>query len=163
MASASRDADPPKGDRPARRDVPGGHSRAAGRASRSAGPGDARRGRQPAGGGGRSGGQRGSQPTGGPGRGGPRGASGGYVQELGAVLRRRDPLALRAFLAASARRFGNEREGAEIEARESTEMALVMHQMIVARPDLQSLHAESQRWLRGHGLDPDVTGESRRN
>jgi hypothetical protein len=72
-------------------------------------------------------------------------------------------LALRAFLAVSARRFGNEREGAEIETREIPEMLLIMHQMIVARPDLQPLHADSQRWLRGHGLDPDVTGESRRN
>jgi hypothetical protein len=78
-------------------------------------------------------------------------------------LRQRDPLALRAFLAASARRFGNEREAAEIESREVPELQLIMHQMIVARPDLQTLHPESQRWLRGHGLDPDVTGESRRN
>ena len=47
--------------------------------------------------------------------------------------------------------------------RAPEEMLLIMHQMIVARGDLQPLHAESQRWLRGHGLDPDVTGESRRN
>jgi hypothetical protein len=85
------------------------------------------------------------------------------VQELGAVLRLRDTLALRDFLAASARRFGNEAEAAEIAAREPAEMLLIMHQMIVARPDLQPLHADSQRWLRGHGLDPDVTGESHRN
>ena len=36
------------------------------------------------------------------------------------------------------------------------EMLLIMHQMIVALADLQPLHAESQRWLRNHGLDPDV-------
>ena len=79
------------------------------------------------------------------------------------MLRRRDPLALRAFLAASARRFGNEREAAEVERAEAAEMTLIMHQMIAARPDLADLHPDSQRWLRAHGLDPDVTGESRRN
>jgi hypothetical protein len=79
------------------------------------------------------------------------------------VLRQRDPLALQAFLAASARRFGNETEAAEIETYEVGELLLTMHQMIVARADLGDLHPDSQRWLRGHGLDPDVTGESRRN
>lgn len=97
------------------------------------------------------------------GAGRPRGADASYVAQLGATLRQRDPLALRAFLAASARRFGNEAEAAAIEARSPSEMALIMHQMIVARPDLRDLHADSQRWLRRHGLDPDVTGESRRN
>jgi hypothetical protein len=85
------------------------------------------------------------------------------VQELGAVLRQRDPLALQAFLAASARRFGNESEAAELEDYEPEELTLIMHQMIVARPDLRDLHVESQRWLRRYGLDPDVTGESHRN
>ena len=79
------------------------------------------------------------------------------------MLRRRDPLTLRAFLAASARRYGNEQEAAELARRDQAEMALIMHQMIVARPDLRELHPESQRWLRRHGLDPDVTGESRTN
>jgi hypothetical protein len=141
------------------------------------GPGDPKPRRRPAppGGGASGSGRRPGQPGGAGGRGGAagRGAGGGgagggrgdssYVRELGAVLQQRDPLALRAFLAASARRYGNEREGAEIETRELSEMLLIMHQMIVARPDLQSLHADSQRWLRGHGLDPDLTGESRRN
>ena len=98
-----------------------------------------------------------------PARGGRQPAGGGYVQELGAVLRRRDPLALRAFLAASARRFGNEREASELMDRDPDEMALVMHRTIVARPDLRDLHADSQRWLRAHGFDPDVAGESRGN
>ena len=79
------------------------------------------------------------------------------------MLRRRDPLALRAFLAASARRFGSVNEAAELENQDPAEVALIMHQMIVARPDLRELHPESQRWLRRHGLDPDVTGESRTN
>ncbi len=79
------------------------------------------------------------------------------------MLRKRDAPALRAFLAASARRYGNAIEAAELETRQLSEMQLIMHQMIVARPDLHDLHGDSQRWLRGHGLDPDVTGESRRN
>ncbi|HZU06612.1 MAG TPA: hypothetical protein VFB73_11620 [Chloroflexota bacterium] len=82
----------------------------------------------------------------------PRPAGGGrYVQELGAVLRRRDPLALQAFLVASARRFGNEREASELERRSPAEMELLLHRMILARPDLRDLHADSQRWLRAHG------------
>jgi hypothetical protein len=96
-------------------------------------------------------------------RGGGRAGSGAYVQELGVVLRRRDPLALRDFLAASARHYGNEAEARELESREAAEMALVMHRSIVARPDLADIHLDSQRWLRAHGLDPDVTGESHRN
>jgi len=96
-------------------------------------------------------------------RGGPGGGSGGYAQQLGAVLRQRDPLALQQFLVASARRYGNEQEARELESREASEMALIMHRSIVARPDLADIHLESQRWLRAHGLDPDVTGESHRN
>jgi hypothetical protein len=85
------------------------------------------------------------------------------VRKLAEVLRQRDPIALRDFLAASALRFGNPRESEEIRHRDASEMLLVMHQMIVARPDLRDVHAESQRWLRSHGLDPDVRGDSRRN
>jgi hypothetical protein len=50
-----------------------------------------------------------------------------YVAQLGAVLRRRDVAALRAFLEGQA-----------------------LHRMIVSRPDLAALHAESRRWLAGH-------------
>ncbi len=152
MAEAPRD---PNERKPAR---PGQPPRPAGRAGGPGGRGTPSRGGPSQ--------RRGPGGPGGPGGGGGRaggGRGGGYVQELGAVLRQRDPLALRAFLAASARRFGNEAEAAEIESREVAEMNLIMHQMIVARPDLRPLHADSQRWLRGHGLDPDVTGESRRN
>jgi hypothetical protein len=79
------------------------------------------------------------------------------------VLRRRDPLALREFLAASARRFGNEQEARALESRDAAEMLLILHRSIVARNDLADIHPDSQRWLRAHGLDPDVTGESHRN
>ena len=85
------------------------------------------------------------------------------MQQLGQVLRRRDPLALRQFLAASARQYGNEQEAAELAHRDLDELNLMLHTMIVARPDLRELHADSQRWLRNHGLDPDVRGESREN
>ncbi|MBX5490252.1 MAG: hypothetical protein IRZ14_03765 [Chloroflexi bacterium] len=86
----------------------------------------------------------------------PAGAT-GYAAELGAVLRRRDPEALRAFLAASARRYGNAGEAAAIEAMPREEMLLTLHRMIMARPDLRDLQAESARWLRTHGLDPELT------
>ena len=79
------------------------------------------------------------------------------------MLRQRDPLALRAFLAASARCFGNEEEAREIETRGEREMALILHRSIMARLDLQDIHPESERWLSAHGLDPDESGQSRRN
>ncbi len=119
---------------------------------------------RPRGSGERPGGKgRGGKPPRRRGSGRPGGGGGGYAQQLGAVLRQRDPLALRDFLAASARRYGNEQEARELESREESELALIMHRSIVARPDLADIHGDSQRWLRAHGLDPDVTGESHRN
>jgi hypothetical protein len=70
-----------------------------------------------------------------------------YVQRLGQVLRRRDPAALREFLAEQAGRFGDERQVADIRARDTAELELLLHRMIVARPDLADLHPESERWL----------------
>jgi hypothetical protein len=74
-----------------------------------------------------------------------------YVSRLGEVLRRRDPAALREFLAGQAGRFGDERQVAEIRARGPDEMEMLLHRMIVSRPDLAELHAESARWLTAHG------------
>jgi len=80
-----------------------------------------------------------------------------YVTQLGAVLRQRDPEALRAFLAASARRYGNEAEAQAIEHIPREELLVTLHRTILARPDLRDLHAASERWLRARGLDPDLT------
>ncbi|HEY8477045.1 MAG TPA: hypothetical protein VIN09_09305 [Chloroflexota bacterium] len=74
-----------------------------------------------------------------------------YVKQLGAVLRQRDVVALRTFLLASARRFGDERQVAEIEAKSDAELEETMHRMILARPDLKDLHAASRRWLAQRG------------
>jgi hypothetical protein len=86
-----------------------------------------------------------------------------YVAQLGSVLRRRDPEALRAFLVASATRFGDERQVAEVEAKSPAELEELLHRMIVARPDMKDLHRASREWLFRHGVD--VFGESgeRRN
>ena len=76
-----------------------------------------------------------------------------YTEQLGAVLRRRDPDALRAFLAESARRFGDETQVAQITQQPAKAVEMMMHRMIVSRPDLASLHADSQQWLRSHGFE----------
>jgi hypothetical protein len=75
-----------------------------------------------------------------------------YVADLGSTLRRRDPEALRNFLLDQARQFGDESQAAEISGRGPDEMAALMHQMTLARPDLAALHPESRAWLteRGH-------------
>ena len=75
-----------------------------------------------------------------------------YFGALGATLRKRDPEALRAFLLEQARRFGDETQASEITARKGDDMAALLHQMTLARPDLASLHAESRAWLTERGL-----------
>jgi hypothetical protein len=72
-----------------------------------------------------------------------------YKARLGAVLRRRDPGELHLFLRQSAAGFGVDRQVAEVETRSHAEMAELMHRMILARPDLADLHAESRAWLAG--------------
>ena len=74
-----------------------------------------------------------------------------YVQQLGDVLRRRDAGALRAFLAAQAGRYGDDRQVAAIERQSDDELTTLLHRMILARGDLADLHAESQCWLADHG------------
>lgn len=76
-----------------------------------------------------------------------RGADGSYVRRLGEVLRRRDPLALREFLAEQAGQYGDQRQVAEVRSKDDTEMETLLHRMILARPDLADLHAESKRRL----------------
>jgi hypothetical protein len=70
-----------------------------------------------------------------------------YVAQLGEVLRQRDVGALRAFLEAQAGRYGDERQVDAIRAQSDAELETLLHRMIVSRPDLAQLHAESQRWL----------------
>jgi hypothetical protein len=77
----------------------------------------------------------------------PRSADQSYKARLGEVLRRRDPAALHLFLRQSAAGYGDERQVSEVEERSHREMEELMHRMILARPDLSELHAESQAWL----------------
>lgn len=86
-----------------------------------------------------------------------------YVTQLGAVLRRRDPHALRAFLLTSARQFGDDRQVADVETRSDDEMTELLHRMIVARPDMADLHRASREWLFRHGIDAFGDDGGRRN
>jgi hypothetical protein len=72
---------------------------------------------------------------------------GDYVQRLGVVLRQRDVGALRAFLVEQAGRYGDERQVEAIRQQADAELEAILHRMIVSRPDLGDLHAESERWL----------------
>jgi hypothetical protein len=81
-----------------------------------------------------------------------RGGEPGYRDRLGAVLRARDPAALRAFLLDSARRFGDQRQLDEVSHKSDAELEELMHRMIVARPDLAALHRASRDWLARHGI-----------
>jgi hypothetical protein len=74
-----------------------------------------------------------------------------YFAHLVDVLRRRDVAALRAFLEAQAGRYGDEGQVEAIRAQSDAEIEALLHRMIVSRPDLSELHAESQRWLAGQG------------
>jgi hypothetical protein len=86
-----------------------------------------------------------------------------YPAQLGSVLRRRNAVALRSFLLQSARRFGDERQVADVETRSDDEMEELLHRMIVARPDLDDLHRASREWLFRHGFDSFGKDSGRRN
>ena len=73
-----------------------------------------------------------------------------YVQQLGGVLRQRDVAGLRAFLEAQAGRYGDQHQVDAIRGQSDAEIEALLHRMIVSRPDLSSLHAESRRWLARH-------------
>ena len=74
------------------------------------------------------------------------------------MLRRQDTDVLREFLIASAARFGDQRQVADVEQKSDEEMQELLHRMIVARPDLKELHRASREWLFRHGID--TFGES---
>jgi hypothetical protein len=88
-----------------------------------------------------------------------------YPEELAATLRRHDPTALQVFLIKSARRFGDQRQVAEVEAKSGDELEELMHRMILARADLKDLHRGSREWLFRRGKDPfgDSAGGLTRN
>jgi hypothetical protein len=65
-----------------------------------------------------------------------------FRQRLDAVLRRRDPVAVRTFLIA---------EG-QWEATTTTDPARAMWLMIATSPALRDLHAEATHWLADHGF-----------
>jgi len=86
-----------------------------------------------------------------------------YVAQLGSVLRRRDVVALRAFLLTSAERFGDTGQVADVLAKSADELEELLHRMIVARPDLEDLHRASREWLFRHGIDAFGEDDGRRN
>ena len=86
-----------------------------------------------------------------------------YVAQLGSVLRRRDIVALRAFLLRSAARFGDTKQVADVEQKSEDELEELLHRMIVARPDLEDLHRASREWLFRHGIDAYGEDDGRRN
>ena len=86
-----------------------------------------------------------------------------YAAQLGAVLRQRNPRALRLFLIDNAARFGDQRQVADLEAKSDADMEELLHRMIVARPDLQPLHRSSREWLFRQGIDTFGEGGGRRN
>ena len=86
-----------------------------------------------------------------------------YATQLAAVLRRRDPLALRQFLLDSAARFGDARQVDEVQGKSGPELEELMHRMILARPDLKDLHRASREWLFRHGVDTFGPSGARRN
>ena len=88
-----------------------------------------------------------------------------YRAQLGSVLRQRDVGALRAFLLLSARKYGDERQVDDVEAKSEDELEELLHRMIVARNDLADLHRASREWLFRHGIDTFGDGEDvgRRN
>ena len=86
-----------------------------------------------------------------------------YAAQLGAVLRRQQPDALRQFLIDSATRFGDSGQVADVEQKSAAEMEELLHRMIVARPDLEDLHRASREWLFRHGIDTFGESGPRRN
>jgi hypothetical protein len=96
-----------------------------------------------------------------------------YGRLLGQVLRQRDVPALRAFLQEQAARYGDERQVEAIRNQTDSELELILHRMILSRPDLGDLHAESERRLtaagastgrqprRGQGRQPGKTPPGR--
>jgi hypothetical protein len=86
-----------------------------------------------------------------------------YPAQLGVVLRKRDPRALRQFLLDSARRFGDERQIADVQDKSDDELTELLHRMIVARPDLGDLHRSSREWLFRHGIDAYGEDDGLRN
>jgi hypothetical protein len=83
----------------------------------------------------------------------PSGREASYAHQLGEVLRRRDPIALQLFLIQNARRYGDQRQVADVERQSHAALEELMHRMIIARADLKDLHRGSRQWLFSHGQD----------
>jgi hypothetical protein len=82
---------------------------------------------------------------------GPMPGDRNYQERLGATLRLQDKDALRAFLIEQARTFGGERQVEAVSNQSDAELELLMHRMILARPDLADLHPASRLVL---GMEP---------
>jgi hypothetical protein len=77
-----------------------------------------------------------------------------YVQQMAAVLRKRDVAALREFLVTAANERNDAGEVAEIQGIPEADLEARMHKMIMARKDLSDMHDESRKWLIAHGFTP---------
>jgi hypothetical protein len=70
-----------------------------------------------------------------------------YREKLGQALRSANAESVRAFLLEQARHYGDEEQVNEIASQPIAELTLLMHRMILARPDLADLHAASNAAL----------------
>lgn len=70
----------------------------------------------------------------------------GFRQRLDAILRQRDPQALRTFLV----------DEGQWEPEAHTDEEAAMWMMIAASPVLADLHAEAERWLMAHGHEHEA-------
>jgi hypothetical protein len=86
-----------------------------------------------------------------------------YVEQLGTVLRTRDPEQLRAFLLENARRYGDDAQVEQITGQSADELEGLLHRMILSRSDLAELHAGSRQWLAQHGVRVPKATPDRRN
>ena len=86
-----------------------------------------------------------------------------YQVRLGEVLRAQGVDGLRAFLQASAARYGDAAQVEAIRTKADEALEQMRHQMILSRLDLSDLHAESRRWLFERGHDSYGPGGGRRN
>lgn len=75
-----------------------------------------------------------------------------FIKEMDRILRMKDPTRLREYLFFLAEAF--ESGYAKMAEAGDLGMKITMHHLILLRPTLEDLHAESRRWLLDRGIDP---------
>jgi hypothetical protein len=91
----------------------------------------------------------------------PNASDQSYKHRLGAVLRRRDPVQLQLFLRAGAAAYGDDQQVRDVDSRGIEEIEELMYRMILARPDLSDLHAESRARLAARGMGAPTLDQAR--